>query len=142
MCSVDPAGDDAATGTPNDPLATIQAGVDKVQTGGTVSVSAGTFAENVVVDNGVTIQGAGPSTIVVPAASDPNCGGAGGGSLCPGASSVFLVQANGVEIEQLTIDGDNPSLTGLPVGGAGVDAGTASSPTTVPGSSTASPSTT
>ena len=123
VCSVNPAtGDDAATGTPNDPLQTIQAGIDKVQAGGTVLLSAGTFAENVVVDKGVTIQGAGPSTVVVPATSDPNCGGAGGGSLCPGASSVFLVQADGVEIEQLMVDGDNPSLSGLSVGGADVDA--------------------
>ena len=33
VCSVDPAGDDAGTGTPNDPLQTIQAGIAKVQAG-------------------------------------------------------------------------------------------------------------
>lgn len=121
-CYVDAAGDDNNTGLAGDPLATIQAGIDKVQANGTVLVSAGTFAENVVVDKAVHIQGAGAATVVVPAVSNPNCGGAGGGSLCAGASNVFLVQSDDVEIDNLTVDGDNPSLSGLLVGGADVDA--------------------
>jgi Calx-beta domain/Periplasmic copper-binding protein (NosD) len=121
-CSVDVNGNDNNTGLPGDPLKTIQAGVNKVQAGGTVLVSAGTFAENVTVAQSVDIQGSGTSTVVVPAVSNPDCGGAGGGSLCSGASSVFLVQHDGVTIDHLKVDGDNPSLSGVAVGGADVDA--------------------
>lgn len=115
-------GDDTGTGTQGSPLKTIQAGVNKVAPGGDVLVSAGTFTENVVVGKSVHVQGSGPSTVVVPAVSNPNCGGLGGGSICPGGSNVFLVEASGVEIAQLTIDGDNPALSGEAVGGADVDA--------------------
>ncbi|MEQ1785539.1 MAG: Calx-beta domain-containing protein [Acidimicrobiales bacterium] len=121
-CHVAPSGDDDSSGLAGDPLATIQAGIDTVQAGGDVQVSAGSFAENVVVDKDVRVHGAGATTVVVPAISDPNCGGAGGGSLCAGSSNVFLVEADGVEIDHLTVDGDNASLTGLVVGGADVDA--------------------
>ena len=85
-------------------------------------VAAGAFAENVVVNKPVDIEGAGALTTVEPAVSNPNCGGAGGASLCAGASNVFLVQADNVTIHNLTVDGDNPSLTGLSIGGADVDA--------------------
>jgi len=115
-------GDDNNTGLLGDPLKTIQAGINKVQSGGSVSIEAGTYAENVVVNKPANIFGTGASTIVEPAVSNPNCGGAGGASLCPGASNVFLVQANNVTISGLAVDGDNPSLTGLSIGGADVDA--------------------
>jgi hypothetical protein len=123
-CSVDPVnGDDSNTGWPSNPLKTIQAGVNKVQAGGTVLLSAGTFAENVTVPKSVDIQGSGTSTVVVPAVSNPNCGGGGGGSLCTGASNVFLVQHDGVTIDHLTVDGDNPGLTsGTTAGGVDLDA--------------------
>ena len=122
-CFVDAAtGNDNNTGLSGDPLKTIQAGVNKAQAGGTVLLSAGTFAENVTVAKSVDIQGSGASTVVVPAVSNPDCGGAGGASLCTGASNVFLVQHDGVTIDHLTVDGDNPSLTGVAVGGADVDA--------------------
>ena len=115
-------GNDDNTGESGDPLAMIQAGIAKVQAGGTLQVADGTYTENVVVDKSVDIEGAGPGTIVEPAVSNPNCGGAGGTSLCAGASNVFLVQADNVTIHNLVVDGDNPSLTGLAVGGADVDA--------------------
>jgi hypothetical protein len=121
-CSVDAAsGDDNNTGLSGDPLKTIQAGIDKASSGGSVQVAAGTYTENVVVDNSLQIVGAGSSTIVEPGVSGPNpC--SGDASLCAGASNVFLVQADNVSISQLTVDGDNPALTGLAVGGADVDA--------------------
>ena len=103
----------------------IQSAIDDPQTLNThgISVGAGTYVENVVINKEVTITGAGQATtIVMPAISNPNCGGAGGGSLCAGGSNVMLVQANNVTIQQLTINGDNPALTGLLVGGADIDA--------------------
>ena len=118
-------GNDGNTGTATDPLQTIQAGVSNVSAGGTVTVAAGTYAENVVITTPLALTGAGQgSTIVIPATSGPNCtGDAGGGSLCGGGSSVLLVQANNVTITQLTVDGDNPSLTSsYTVGGANIDA--------------------
>ncbi len=123
-CYVSPTGDDTATGTASDPLRTIQAAIEKVQSGGTVSVAAGTYVENDVVDKAVRITGAGPSTIIEPAVSNPNCNGAGGGSLCPsGTSAVILVQSDNVTIDHLTVEGDNPSLTsGIVAGGADLDA--------------------
>jgi hypothetical protein len=122
-CFVDATnGNDNNTGLAGDPLQTIQAGINKVQSSGTVNVAAGTYVENVLVNKSVDIEGAGSTTVVEPAVSNPNCGGAGGASLCAGASNVFLVQADNVTIHNLVVDGDNPSLTGLSIGGADVDA--------------------
>ena len=103
---------------------TIQKGIDLVDPGGTISVAAGTYIENVVVNKSLTLAGAGAgSTIVQPAVSNPNCGGAGGGSLCTGGSNLFLVQADNVIIHDLTVDGDNPALIGgFDKGGANIDA--------------------
>ncbi|HTK17639.1 MAG TPA: fibronectin type III domain-containing protein [Acidimicrobiia bacterium] len=116
-------GNDLNTGQANDPVKTIQAGINKVTAGGTVNVAAGTYRENVTVPKSVRVTGAGVTTIVQPAVSDPNCGGAGGGSLCGGSSNVFLVQSSGVTIDHLKVDGDNPTLTSSEnVGGANIDA--------------------
>lgn len=99
----------------------IQYGVDFASAGNTLNVSGHTFTENVLVHTPVSIIGAGQAnTFVIPEISAPNiCGGA---SLCPGSSNVFLVQADNVTIKDLTVDGDNPALSGIPVGGADVDA--------------------
>jgi hypothetical protein len=123
-CYVSPTGDDIATGSAGDPMRTIQAAIEKVSSGGTVSLAAGTYVENVVVDKAVHITGAGATSIVEPAASNPNCGGGGGGSICPsGPSAVLLVQSSNVTIDHLTVEGDNPSLTsGITAGGADLDA--------------------
>ena len=101
---------------------TIQAGVNTVAAGGTVRVSAGTYVGNVVVTKSAVIRGEGAaSTVVRPALSAPNpCANS---SLCGGAASnVFLIQASNVTIQSLTVDGDNPALTGVNVGGANIDA--------------------
>jgi len=102
-------------------FADIQRGVNEVTVGGTVNVGPGVFANNVNVNKTVRVLGQGQGvTTVHPALSSPNpCGG---GSLC-GGSHVFLVSADDVEISDLTVDGDNPSLTsGVVVGGADLDA--------------------
>ena len=102
----------------------IQRGIDAVASAGTVNVAAATFVENVSITKPLTLAGADEATtILLPAVSNPNCGGAGGGSLCTGASSVILVQANDVTIHDLTVDGDNPALhSGVTAGGADLDA--------------------
>src|SRR5205085_1515517 len=103
---------------------TIQAGVNTVSAGGTVNVLAGLYRENVTIPKALTLNGASEATVTLqPAISNPNCGGAGGGSLCAGGSNLILVQANDVTITGLTLDGDNPTLTsGTVAGGADLDA--------------------
>ena len=108
----------------NTVFGSIQYGIDFASAGNTLNASAGTFAENVTVHTPVTVNGAGQaSTFVVPEISAPNPCGLGGGTLCPGSSHVFLVQANNVTLQNLTVDGDNTSLTsGVVIGGADIDA--------------------
>ena len=105
------------------PWKTIQFGVDNVGSNGTVNVATGTYTENVVVTQPVTVSGAGQgNTIVVPATSAPNpCVGS---SLCGGAASVvFLIRSASVNIAGLTVDGDNPAnASGVVVNGADIDA--------------------
>jgi hypothetical protein len=101
----------------------IQEAIDDAQTldGHTISVGPGVFVENVVVHKQLVINGAGQAaTIVYPSLSSPaSCAG----SLCPTASNVFLVRANNVTIQNLTVDGDNPALTsGVVANGADLDA--------------------
>jgi parallel beta-helix repeat protein len=102
----------------------IQYAIDEATPAGgdVLNVSAHTFIENVVVHTPVSINGAGmTSTTVLPAFS--GCVVGAGSSLPPGSSNVFLVQANGVTIQNLTIDGNNPSLTsGVLSNGVDVDA--------------------
>jgi len=52
-----------------DAFATIQEGIDAVAEDGTVTIEAGTYAENVTIDtkSGITIQGVGETTILEPA---------------------------------------------------------------------------
>lgn len=118
-------GNDAFDGsTATSPKKTIQGGINQVSVGGAVNVAAGTYDENVTIPKALTLAGAGEATTTVrPAVSNPNCGGAGGGSLCAGGSYIMLVQADNVTIHDLTLDGDNPALTsGIVQSGADLDA--------------------
>lgn len=93
--------------------------------GDMIQVAAGTYAENLVIDKPLVIQGAGAGlTTLVPAVSNPDCGGTGGDDpLCGGASHIVLVQSGCVTIRDLTVDGNNPDLTsGVTSGGVDVDA--------------------
>lgn len=123
-----PTGVSFAPVTTTDPVgdhASIQAGINFSNPGGTVNAKAGTFTENVMVNKSVTVAGAGQgATLVIPAVSLPNpCAGS---SLCgsgSAASNIFLVEASDVTIHDLTADGDNPTLTsGIVRGGADLDA--------------------
>jgi Periplasmic copper-binding protein (NosD) len=99
----------------------IQAAVNAASEGATITIGNGTYAENVVVNKPLTLQGSGKSTVVEPAVSNPACTG---GSLCGGAASnIILVQANDVTITKMRLEGDNPGLTsGVVVGGKDIDA--------------------
>jgi hypothetical protein len=120
----DPDGAGPATEIGYDAFATIQGGATGVAANGTVNVAAGIYNENVIIAKSLTLTGAGEASVTLrPALSSPNCGGAGGGSLCAGSSNLILVQADNVTISGLTLDGDHPSLTsGIVRGGADVDA--------------------
>ncbi len=90
----------------------IQRGVNSASAGDIVNVEAGNYVENVVVDEEVEIVGAGQgATVVMPAAADPQVNSETvTGSLSGTPSNVFLVEADNVEIHDLTVDGDNPLL--------------------------------
>jgi len=99
----------------------INAAIGAASPGATITIGPGTYAENVVVDKPLTLQGAGRRTTIEPAVSNPVCAG---GSLCGGAASnIVLVEANEVTLTKLTLEGDNPSLTsGVVRGGKDIDA--------------------
>lgn len=105
--------------------ATINYAISQAVAGDTISVAAGTYVENILIDKSLELFGAGMgSTIIVPAVSNPNpCTGS---SLCgtiTSSSNVIGVQANNVTIHDLTVDGDNLGLTsGKLRGGADLDA--------------------
>jgi hypothetical protein len=117
-------GPGACVGQPSPCYTTIGAAVAAANPGDTLHVLAGTYTEHVTINKARTLAGAGAgSTFVIPASSNPNCGGAGGGSLCPGGSNIMLVQADNVTIHDFTLNGDNPALTsGVVVNGADLDA--------------------
>lgn len=118
-----------AAGAPNEcrlpeaPCRTIQRAADAACAGDEVAIGAGDYVENVVVRKALTLAGESRRTTRLrPAVSAP--APCENGTLCGGAaSSVVLVQADHVTVRDLSIDGDNPSLTsGVVVGGADVDA--------------------
>ena len=102
----------------------IQDAINAATPSATITIGAGKYYENLVVDKSVTLQGSGNGTVIYPAVSQPLCPSdlTSSASLC-GASSIILVQANNVTITNLRLEGDNPHLTsGVIVGGADIDA--------------------
>jgi hypothetical protein len=99
----------------------IQSAINAAQPGATITIGAGSYYENIVVNKSVTLRGAGVNTVIFPATSKPVCSG---GSLCGGeASNIILVQADNVTISSVWLRGDNPKLTsGVVVGGEDIDA--------------------
>jgi hypothetical protein len=99
----------------------IQSAINAAQPGATITVGAGSYYENIVVNKPVTVRGAGVNTVIYPGTSNPNCSP---GSLCGGAASnIILVQADNVTISSVWLKGDNPNLTsGVVVGGEDIDA--------------------
>ena len=75
-CYVAPGGNDGNSGTVGSPWATVQYAVNNVSAGGTVNVAAGTYTEQVVISQPVTVVGAGQgsTTIQGPAVmADSSC---------------------------------------------------------------------
>ena len=100
----------------------VQRGVNAAVAHDVVNIQSGTFVANLVVNQTVELKGAGQgSTIIVPATIGDDV--TASDSLSTNASTVILVQANGVTIDNLTVDGNNSALTsGISVGGVDVDA--------------------
>src|SRR5450759_780642 len=65
----------------------IQAAINAAQPGATITVGAGSYYENVVVNKSVTLRGAGTTSVIYPATSMPICAG---GSLCGGSASNII----------------------------------------------------
>jgi hypothetical protein len=88
---------------------TIQTAINAASSGATITIGPGNYSENITISTPVTLKGAGKKTIVYPAVSNPNPLGCSG-SLCSGASTIMLVQANSVTIENMKLEGANPRL--------------------------------
>ncbi len=102
----------------------IQEGINDV-VGGKVIIEQGLYTEEVVANKeDLELAGVGQGAVtIIPAESNPNPP-PGAGSLPPGAINMILVQASGVTIHDLTIDGSNPALTtnGVSAGGVVINA--------------------
>jgi hypothetical protein len=92
----------------------IQNAINASTNGDIIDIRAGTYTENITVTKTLTLQGpsSGTTATVRPAISaptPPTCTAAQ--SLCTGASSIILVQADNVTIKRLTLDGNNPTIS-------------------------------
>src|SRR5262245_24076083 len=95
---VSPSGSDSAPCTADAPCRTIRHGLERLGSGDTLTIHAGTYAENNLhPPSGVTVQGApGEQVILHPT-----------GNTAPG----FDITANGVTIRNLTIDGSGGGIS-------------------------------
>lgn len=103
---------------------TIQGAINDPVGPATIMIAPGNYIEDVHVTRPVTLDGAGPSTVVYPSDSNPAPAGCTG-SLCGGsATTMMLVGADNVTIENMTLEGANPALaaSGVSVGGVAVNA--------------------
>lgn len=111
--------------TTGEGFCTIQVAIDDATAGDTITVAAGTYIEDPVIDKALTLLGPNatinPNTgtrvgeaIIVPAVSAPD----------PAVCEVMTyIEVSGVTIKGFTFDGDNPALTSnVLIGTADVDA--------------------
>jgi hypothetical protein len=84
----------------------IQAAIDDSDTanGHTISVTAGVYAEVLTITKGITLTGM-PGATIIPPFNIPTFG-------LPQHGALIWVDANNVTIRDLTIDGDNPAVSG------------------------------
>jgi uncharacterized delta-60 repeat protein len=109
---LDPAADDTGA---------IERAVAASADGDIINIKAGAYFDNVIVNKSITLDGAGQGlTTIYPAVSNPL--GTGSGSL-NGGSNIILIQASDTDVENLTIDGNNPNInSGVLSNGVDVDA--------------------
>ncbi|MHB0936820.1 MAG: right-handed parallel beta-helix repeat-containing protein [Armatimonadota bacterium] len=100
-----------------DAFATIQAGINAVEPGGTVTVSAGVYPEWLVITKSLSLHG--PQTGVDPNGSNARIDPGSEARIIPPyhqtelpAGMLVAVKASNVTIDGFTIDGDNAALSG------------------------------
>ncbi len=110
----DPDGSGPATHMGYDAFTTIQAGTNAVASSGTVHVAAGSFNEQVIINKGLTIDGAGDTTIIRPTQTTANSftlfNRLSGGAANSAGILVTNTTAN-VTVSHLKIDGSLVSST-------------------------------
>jgi parallel beta-helix repeat protein len=104
--------------------ATIQAAVDAAGAGGTITVAAGTYSENVVISKPLTLQGAGAATTIINAvSSNPKEGiivqnvTSGGGATISGLtvqnaalSGIGVFDSSHIRIENTIVQNNDKNL--------------------------------
>jgi hypothetical protein len=112
----------------------IQEGVNLVNTGGTVNVTAGTYAENVTIGKNLTLAGVGPTSIISPAGGTGVAVTAPGGtvtvrdlSITGAASAITATGPTTLTLSNLKLTGNasGGSLTGVSTVNFRTDPGTA-----------------
>ena len=82
-----------------------------VTSGWTIYIDAGSYHENVDINKSVTVLGKGQTqTFIYPNTNNPDIGCSG--SCANSTNTVFLISADNVFVQDLTINGDSPILSG------------------------------